>query len=262
MKLDSTLNADPEKLQRFLDQLPYHPVLELMGEGSSAKVVEAPAAYAQQTILPALKNVRWYSALPTKPGATVVIKYAHNRLNPKEPWRTFVLNNQREMAIQADVATRSALDNGQQITPTVYFTGTDLQHGIFVTCMELIEGDTLYTYFEENPTHVPLIFRKLENAIVRLWKLGYTHNDMHYSNIMIDSRQRIFILDFERAVRIPAKLRESVLRLLEGRTDDPKRVDKAWFQYLGPHVDRVLRSRGYKVIVPNGKVLRHLHGRL
>lgn len=70
-------------------------------------------------------------------------------------------------------------------------------YGIF--CMEKIKGIT-YSQFLQNTTDCKIIsktYKRLQKAIMCLWKAGYIHGDFHLDNVMITNKLQIKIIDFE-----------------------------------------------------------------
>jgi len=70
-----------------------------------------------------------------------------------------------------------------------------------LTFMTYIKGQTLYDHMKTRRIG-PILYARLEKAFTMLWMMGYAHNDAHLWNIMIESGQRPYIIDFGMARKL------------------------------------------------------------
>tara|TARA_B100001094_G_scaffold256001_1_gene255101 strand:- start:2895 stop:3626 length:732 start_codon:yes stop_codon:yes gene_type:complete len=75
--------------------------------------------------------------------------------------------------------------------------------------MEYIKGTSLYSLLKKNELNqyqIEMIQDQLKRTLLTLWKIGYIHNDLHLSNIMVINEKtpqvQIKIIDFGHAVKV------------------------------------------------------------
>ena len=106
-----------------------------------------------------------------------------------------------EVKFQADMAKTG-------FAPRIYASGLWTHDGISLhfTAMELVRGKTLASYLEARGHVRPLMFERIERAVITMWMRGYAHTDLNPNNIIIRPDQSICIIDYGMATRLPANL--------------------------------------------------------
>jgi serine/threonine protein kinase len=89
--------------------------------------------------------------------------------------------------------------------PTFYAAGTDLQHGVFVVLMSMVEGTRLGIRIPTQPPNTPanlqnasraLIVANVEKALLTLAVAGVEHGDAHWGNILVLPDNSVKLIDF------------------------------------------------------------------
>jgi serine/threonine protein kinase len=237
---------------------------KLMGSGSFGSVVRVKMTTENTTALGKIM-----AEMPIKGKPLPMSGYVALKLQVLTPFET-----RRAMAeanIQNYLSKKSCFYVGDKsycpssLVPRLHFAGpleeyaADDKRFVFVICMELVEGVTLYDHLTSAP--FPLrVTRKLvaalEHAVATLWASGVVHGDLHSDNIMLTS-DSIKIIDFGFAVYVPdhGLSRETIQEAVRlGKLED------LWYSGgLQAHVDLVMRRRGQPRYHANGKFLRELH---
>ena len=77
--------------------------------------------------------------------------------------------------------------------------------GVLALAMEFVPGRPLAAGEVDGST-----FRRLRAALAHLHAHGITHNDLHPANVLVDG-ERVVLLDFAAALRVPRRLRHAPL---------------------------------------------------
>ena len=85
-----------------------------------------------------------------------------------------------EIKFQADMAKTG-------YAPRIYGSGLWTHGGISLhfTAMELVRGTTLASYLQTRGHVRPLMFERIERAVITMWMRGYAHTDLNPNNIII-----------------------------------------------------------------------------
>jgi len=184
---------------------------------------------------------------PSEVRGPLIVKVAGPE--PREAWAKFVERSVRENAAHV-AAHRTAPD----VVPALHVSGST-SAGLFITVMDIAPGVTLSAYLESTHRTLPhAVYAALERAILRLWRAGIVHGDLHDENVLIDmsgSAPRVSIIDFGFAVQLPPDMQRKIAPDLS-RHD----IQGAWDK-IEAYVDAVQLKRitGLSWYNPNAKAL-------
>ena len=136
-------------------------------------------------------------------------------------WEVWVRDNVYEAQAHKQLATRCAplscaAKSACTPSPKLYFAGVDAAARVFVTVMELVNGDTLYDYVRRKKVLTASTYLNIEKAIVSMWLNGIVHGDLHEDNILISpTGNRVWIIDFGFAVVLPTNRLQALKKVMD-----------------------------------------------
>jgi len=93
-------------------------------------------------------------------------------------------------------------------TPRFYFFGIDAEYDIALTVMEFIaEAVPLKSMKRISST----VFQGVELALASSLAVGVEHGDLHFNNVLVQGRARVWLIDFGFAVRLQEKDRLKII---------------------------------------------------
>ena len=130
-----------------------------------------------------------------------------------------------------------------------------------VIIMSLVDGQQLQSvirwglqdHWLKHPHDMQKVRRNLNSALIQLWKRGVLHTDLHTSNVLVTSQNKIYIIDFGFAIESPW------LKKLASRFSTTENAVFLWKKYIEPSANVAVMRNGRQFYNPNGKVLSFLH---
>lgn len=121
--------------------------------------------------------------------------------------------------------------------------------------MEKINGSKLYykssiinkilnIFYDKN-----ILYKNLFNSIKNLWVLGYTHNDLHLGNIIINRRFNnkfsIKFIDFESVTKISENNLLNLRKFLEEKENDYLNIIEFYINNIKPDILSLIYLSSY-----------------
>lgn len=125
-----------------------------------------------------------------------------------------------------------------------------------VVVMSLVDGKQLESAvlwgrarWLQHPYDMEKVQRRLNSALIQLWKRGILHTDLHTNNILVTKESNVYIIDFGFAIQSPW------LKKLASRFSTTDDAVVLWKKYIEPSANLAVRENRRKYYNPNGKVL-------
>ena len=192
----------------------------------------------------------------------LVIKVA----NPKstKDWEWFIKESKHEASVQMSLQNAQAyvrcagggrvVIKGRHLVPRLFFAGSHRTFGVFVYVMEIASGKSLDEFNAPGASMSPELYVAIEKAVVGLWMLGYAHGDLHFGNLMYDTKRRtITIIDFGMSVKIPLNISKRIRSGIKSM----KHSTALWKETgAQDYVHAVMSQRGRRWFNDDGKLLQ------
>jgi serine/threonine protein kinase len=192
----------------------------------------------------------------------LVIKVA----NPKsiKDWEWFIKESKHEASVQMSLQNAQAyvrcsgggrvVIKGKHLVPRLFFAGSHRTYGVFIHVMEIASGKSLDEFNAPGASMSPEMFVAIEKAVVSLWMLGYAHGDLHFGNLMYDTKRKtITIIDFGMSVKIPLDIRKRIRAGIKSM----KNAVALWKETgAQEYVHAVMSQRGRRWLNDDGKLLQ------
>jgi serine/threonine protein kinase len=134
-------------------------------------------------------------------------------------------------------------DLGRKIpgfVPVLYLAYAHPAQPLHITVMERVVGKPL-----SQVRITPKLYLRVREAVMRLWKAGIAHGDLHDENMLMRPDGSVVIIDFGLSEHLP----DHLVKKIEGSSKD------AW-DHISKHVDAMKAARGFTWYNPNGKFLQ------
>lgn len=143
---------------------------------------------------------------------------------------------------------------GSTIVFPVTWKGEKIKTRLRLTLMQYIQnGRPLLELGRDELT--PLLYARIERAFSMLWIMGYSHNDAHDNNIMVDARGKPYIIDFGFARKLGSNKRRSMLESIRTSKYPNMAFNKNYMHNLKVYF---LGIRGNFRFTPDSGVLKRL----
>lgn len=126
------------------------------------------------------------------------------------------------------------------IVPALYLAYAHPNEPLHITVMERVVGSPL-----SEVRVTPELYERVREAVMRLWKAGIAHGDLHDGNMLVRPDGSVVIIDFGMSEHLP----DHIVKKIEGSSRN------AW-GHISQHVDAIKAARGYAWYNPNGKFLQ------
>lgn len=126
------------------------------------------------------------------------------------------------------------------IVPELYLAYAHPKQPLHITVMERVVGKPL-----SDVRVTPELYERVRDAVMRLWKAGIAHGDLHDGNMLVRPDGSVVIIDFGMSEHLP----DHLVKKVEGSSRN------AW-GHISKHVDAIKAARGYSWYNPNGKFLQ------
>jgi serine/threonine protein kinase len=126
------------------------------------------------------------------------------------------------------------------IVPKLHLAYAHPRKPLHVTVMERVIGKPI-----SKVRVTPELYARVRDAVMRLWKAGIAHGDLHDGNMMVRPDGSVVIIDFGMSEKLP----DHLIQKVEGSSRN------GW-RHISKHVDAVKAARGYSWYNPNGKFLK------
>jgi serine/threonine protein kinase len=168
-------------------------------------------------------------------------------------------NRDRSIVAFQEVKTLRAL-RGLSFVPTLYgtvrfvdpVTGSWYQ----VIVMSYVDGIQLMSAIDWNwlrePYDMDKVRRKLNTALIRMWKRGVLHTDLHTSNVLITKDSNVHIIDFGFSIQ------SSFVKKLASRFTTNQNAVVLWKKYLEAFANVLVARNRRSLYNPNGNILLYL----
>jgi hypothetical protein len=143
---------------------------------------------------------------------------------------------------------------GSTIDFPVTWKGQKVKTRLRLTLMQYIQnGKSLMELQQDEMT--PLLYARIERAFTMLWIMGYSHNDAHENNIMVDASGKPYIIDFGFARKLGPNKRRSMIESIRKSNHPNMAFNKNYLNNLKVYF---LGIRGNFRFTPDSGLLKKL----
>jgi len=232
-----------------------HKNSKFVAGGLFGKVYELTGSNAKML----LQSIRMSASRSKDGGHTEFVRFPPK--NKRVAMKVSDLDDDKNKSIVAfqEVKTLQAL-RGLRFIPTLYGSVrfVDPSDGSWyqVIVMSYVEGTRIDDAIGWNWLHEPYdmdkVRRKLNTALIRMWKRGVLHTDLHTSNVMVTKDSDVYIIDFGFSIQ------SSFLKKLATRFTTNQNAVVLWKKYLEPFANVLVARNRRSLYNPNANVLAFL----
>jgi tRNA A-37 threonylcarbamoyl transferase component Bud32 len=204
--------------------------------GAYGQIFDVPITSAVLTELKRMQHVGVDVVFVGMPalGSRVAIKV---QINKHEKYSTILEEWTHEATVHKRMHEKLA-----DIVPKLYMAYAHPEYPMHITVMERVDGKPLKDVPMTND-----LYDRVEKAVMRMWKAGIAHGDLHDGNMLVRANGSVIIIDFGMSENLP----ENIVRKVEQSSGSKE----AW-GHVRPHVDAIKTAKRYPWYNPNGKFLK------